>query len=139
MMNLSSVFKLTSLLALSAFIFAGCGSDSNPASPLANFQPEIVNNQDAFSFQVTAIENVTTVVSYTWANSGTQAVINHSSTVDSGSVAVIIFDNDGSQVYGNPLVASLNENSSVGVAGSWTITVTLVNAYGTLNFRADKL
>jgi PBP1b-binding outer membrane lipoprotein LpoB len=126
------------LLPLLAFVFTGCSSD-NPTAPLANFQPEIVNNQDSFQFQATAVENVSATVSYSWQNSGTQATINHSSTVDSGSVSVIILDNDGVQVYGNPLAASLNEPTSTGIAGTWTVRVTLLNCYGTLNFRAETL
>ena len=124
------------LLSMAGVI--GCNSAS-PTDPLANFQPEIVNNADNFSFQATAIENVTAVISYNWSNSGTQATINHSSVVDSGTAVVAIYDNNDSLVYTNGLVASLNEPSSVGVAGTWRIVVTLVNVYGTLNFTSQML
>ena len=142
------MFKLTSKklrttgIALTAFVAlaltVGCSS-SKPNAPISAFQPEIVNNTDAFSFQATAIENVSATMVYSWQNTGTQATINHSSTVDSGTVSVTILDANGTQVYANPLVASLNEPTTAGTAGVWTVTVTLTNAYGTLNFRADKL
>ncbi len=117
----------------------GCSSSSKPTSALSAFQPEIVNNQDAFSFQATAIDNVTATMVYTWQNTGQQATINHTSAVDSGTVSVTMADANGTQVYANPLVASLNEPTSTGVAGAWTITVTLTNVYGTLNFSSTKL
>lgn len=136
------LFTIQSALALTlvaTLFLTACSSSEPPTGALANFQPEIINNQDSFQFQATAVENVTATVSYSWANSGTQATINHSSVVDSGSVSVVILDNDGAQVYGNPLASSLNEPTGVGTAGIWTIQVTLANCYGTLNFRAETL
>ena len=133
------VLNMAIALVAALTLTVGCGSDSNPNASLNAFQPEIVNGVDAFSFQATAIENVSATMVYTWQNSGQQATINHSSTVDSGSVVVTMTDDAGAQVYTNPLVASLNEPTTSGTAGNWTITVTLTNVYGTLNFRADKL
>ncbi len=126
-------------LVAALMLTVGCGSSSNPSASLNAFQPEIINNADAFSFQATAVENVTATMVYTWQNTGQQATINHSSAVDSGTVSVTILDANGTQVYANPLVASLNEPTAAGVAGAWTVTVVVTNVYGTLNFRADKL
>ncbi len=128
---------LTMIVALALTV--GCSSSNNPSASLNAFQPEIVNNADAFSFQATAVENVSTSIAYTWQNTGQQATVNHSSAIDSGTVSVTITDANGVQVYANPLVASLNEPTASGTAGAWTITVVLTNVYGTLNFRADKL
>ncbi len=143
MFKLTSKKSRTAGIALTMFtalaLTVGCGSSSNPNAALNAFQPEIVNNTDAFSFQATAVENVSATMVYSWQNTGTQATINHSSAVDSGTVSVTILDANGTQVYSNPLVASLNEPTTAGTAGAWTITVTLTNVYGTLNFRADKL
>jgi len=115
----------------------GCSSDKN--NPLAAFQPEIINNTDAFEFQITDASNVTTTVSYTWANTGTQATIDHSTVTVEGSASINIQDADGTEVYSTPLAASLNEATTAGTAGDWTITVSFTNFSGTANFRAEKL
>jgi len=122
-------------LGLILALAAGCGNDNN--NTLAPFQPEIVNETDAFQFQVTNAENVTTVVSYTWQNTGTQATVNHSSTVNSGTATVTILDAQQTQVYTGGLVASANEPTQAGEAGAWTIQVVLMECSGTLNFRVE--
>lgn len=122
-------------LGLILALGAGCGNDNN--NTLAPFQPEIVNETDAFQFQVTNAENVTTVVNYTWQNTGTQATVNHSSTVNSGTATVTILDAQQTEVYSGGLVASANEPTLAGEAGAWTIQVVLMDCSGTLNFRVE--
>ncbi len=111
-----------------------CKNDS-----LAPFQPEIANNQDSFQLQATGVSYVSTTLVYAWRNSGTQATINHSTTTTTGSTLLVIKDSVGTTVYSKALVPSLNEPTSVGVPGTWSITLTLSNYSGTLNFRAQKL
>lgn len=125
------------LAAISLTAMIGCGSDKPPA-PLSQFQPEIVNNPDAFSFQATDVQNVSTTLTYVWANSGTQASVDHSSVVTAGSASVTLYDANDSLVYTQGLLASANEQSNVGVAGNWRLVVQLTNVNGTLNFRAQK-
>ena len=135
--------RFSPVILVAAFVMAililGCGSSNPPVSPLAPFQPQISNVADNFQFQATAIENVSATVSYMWSNSGAQATVNHSSTVDSGTATVSIYDNNNALVYSRGLSASLNEPTTAGVAGNWRVTVVLTNCYGTLNFRAQKL
>jgi hypothetical protein len=128
---LLTMFGLGLILAL----VAGCGNDNN--NTLAPFQPEVINDADAFQFQVTDAASVTTVVSYTWQNSGTQATVNHSSTISSGSATVTILDAQQTEVYTGGLVASANETTQAGEAGAWTIQVVLMECSGTLNFRVE--
>ena len=125
------------VLALVAFPI-GCGNDSKSTS-LAPFQPEIVNVQDNFSFQATGVENVSTTLTYTWQNSGSQATIDHSSVVTDGTASVTIYDTNDSLMYTRGLVASGSEPSAVGQTGAWRIVVTLANCSGTLNFRVQKM
>ena len=124
---------------LSALMVIGCSSSTPPSAPLANFSPEIVNNVDAFSFQITNGENITTIVEYNWENTGTQATIDHSTTTSAGSATLVVYDADSAQVYTSGLVASANEPSSVGTTGTWRIRVTFVNYSGTSNFSLQKL
>ncbi|WP_411281255.1 hypothetical protein [Gemmatimonas sp.] len=130
-------FAWTSLLV----VMAACGSDPlGPGDPLGAFQPEISNAADNFSLQATGVTNVTTTINYTWANSGTRATINHSTTTRAGSTLLVIKDANGATVYSKALSPSLNEPTSpVGVAGRWSVQLTLTNYSGTLNFRAQKL
>jgi len=133
----SSYYLLVSvLLILPALI--GCSSNK-PNNSLANFQPEVVNTQDSFSLQATGVDNVSTVLTYTWPNSGTRASIDHSTTTTAGSATVGLYDSVDSLVYTKGLVASSTQQSSAGIAGNWKIVVTLINYSGTLNFTTQKL
>ena len=128
------------LLACSAlFVFVLCGcSDDDPVA-LAPFEPEIVNVADSFSMQATDVKNVTTTVSYAWNNSETRATINHSTTSDFGSAVLEIRDSAGTIVYNETLSPSLNEASTEGLAGNWTIQVKFTGYTGTLNFTVQAL
>jgi hypothetical protein len=118
------------------FAIPACGA----TDPLAPFQPEISNVADNFALQATGVTNVTATRSYTWANSGTRATINHSTTTQSGTTLLVIRDGAGTTVYSRVLSPSLNEPSApIGVAGNWTVQLTMTNYTGTLNFRAQKL
>jgi hypothetical protein len=133
---------------ISKYIFAGfllilfislVGCSDNSTNSLAPFQPQIVNNQDAFSLQATNVSNVSTTLVYSWKNSGTRATINHSTTTNAGSTLLIIKDSVGTTIYSKSLSPSLNEPTSVGITGTWSINLMLTNYSGTLNFRAEKL
>ena len=123
---------LAALIAFSAL--GACGSD-----PLGPFQPQISNAADNFQLQATNVTNVTTTVTYPWVNSGTRATINHSTTTTAGSTLLVIKDAAGATVYSKALSPSLNEPTTAGQAGTWSIQLTLTNYSGTLNFRAQKL
>ena len=102
------------LVLLAVVLLAGC-NDSNPISA---FQPEIVNNQDAFEFQITAATDVSTTLNYSWLNTGTSATIDHSTATVDGSAAVTIRDAKGVQVYTDALKPNRVEPTSVGAAGA---------------------
>jgi hypothetical protein len=127
---------LVAALAAAALFAAGCSSDKNPIAP---FQPEVINNADAFQFQITHARNVSTTVSYTWTNTGTQATVNHSTALTAGSATVTVYDANNQQVYTHGLLASGTEQSAVGVAGSWRIRIVFGDFDGTANFRVEKL
>lgn len=115
-------------------IVAACGSDV--LSP--NFQPEIVNDVDAFSFQVTGLENASSTVTYAWQNTGTTATVNQSASIAAGAVSLVILDANGTQVYSRSLTENGTFVSSAGTSGTWTIRVIFNGAAGTVNFRADR-
>ena len=132
MTRLTRGLGISSLTLL--FAVAACSND-----PLAPFQPEVTNATDNFQAQATQVTGVTTTRTYAWQNSGTRATINHSTTLSAGTARLTIRDAAGTTVYDKALVPSLNEPTSAGAAGAWTIVVTLSGYSGTLNFRAQKL
>ena len=124
-------FPVLGLVAV--LVGAGC---SDPVSP---FQPELSNKTDTFEFQATGVSGVTSTYTYSWANTGSRASINHSTTTTAGSATLVIRDAAGTVVYNKALVPSLNEPTLNGVAGTWTIQLGLTGYSGTMNFRAQKL
>lgn len=126
------------LAALVVFVaVSACGSDkSNPLSPAV--QPEIINNADAFSFQVTGVQNASTTLTYSWQNTGTVATVNQSASIASGSATLVIRDAAGAQVYSRSLSDNGTFATSAGTTGTWTIRVVFSGTSGTINFRSDK-
>lgn len=135
----SWISPLSRALVALAFVFAvsACGSDrSDPLSPAV--QPEIINNADAFSFQVTGVSNASATLNYSWQNTGTVATVNQSASISAGSATLIIRDAAGTQVYSRSLSDNGTFSTSAGTAGTWTVRVVFTNTSGTVNFRADK-
>lgn len=131
-----TVIKIALFSSVIAVMVTGACSKNNP---LEAFEPEIVNNVDAFEFQATDLENVSFTHNYSWQNTGAAATINHSSAVAEGSATIIIYDANNTEVYSSALLASANEETATGNPGTWTVRVVLNNAAGTLNFRIEKL
>lgn len=130
-----SVRLVTAVVMLGAL--SACGSDrSNPLSPAV--QPEVVNNTDAFSFQVTGVQNASATLDYSWQNTGTVATVNQSASIASGSATLVIRDAAGTQVYSRSLSDNGTFTSTAGVAGTWTVRVVFSGTSGTINFRSDK-
>jgi hypothetical protein len=130
-----SVLPKTSNIAFGIALLAlGACSD-----PLAPFQPEVSNVADNFALQATGVSGVSRTVSYTWNNSATRATINHSTTTTAGSTQLTVRDAAGTIVYSRALAPSLNEPTTTGVAGAWTVQLQMSSYSGTLNFRAQKL
>src|SRR5688572_30065027 len=102
-------------------LVAGCGD--GPTAP--GVEPQITNIADAFSYQVTSLQNFSGTHSYTWQNTGTVAKITHASDAGAtGSATVTIRDAAGTQVYSGQLTSSGEPLSGpAGVAGAWTITI----------------
>lgn len=127
------------LLAAALLVGAvGCGGN-NPVNPA--YQPQIINLQDSFSFQLTGVQNGSASLTYTWQNTGTRATIDRSSSITAGTVNLTLKDSAGVVVYNRPLNgASGSAPTDIsGAAGAWTIIVDFASADGTINFRAQKL
>ena len=128
--------RSTAALVLLAAVSA-CGGSNSPIAP--QFQPQVVNNADAFSFQVTGVQNASSTLNYSWQNSGTRATVNQSASISGGSTTLVILDASGTQVYSQSLSANGTFATAVGTSGLWTIRIVFSGTSGTVNFRSDKL
>ena len=115
-------------------IAAGC-SDANVIGP-AN-QLEVSNVPGTFEWQVTALDEVTQTLSYSWSNPGTTADVNQASSVGAGTATVRVTDATGTEVYARSLAENGTFATGVGTTGTWTIVVMLDQVSGTLNFSLD--
>jgi len=116
---------------------AGC-SDNNTNVINPAFQPEVTNNIDNFQFQATGVTNVSQVLTYSWRNTGTQANVDQSCSITSGTAMLTMSDSTGTQVCSRNMADGGSVASAAGLPGTWTIRVMLNHVSGTLNFRAQK-
>jgi hypothetical protein len=116
---------------------AACGGGADNATA-PQYQPQVVNLQNDFAFQVTALQNVSDNVQYTWKNDGTAASVNQSPSNLSGSVSLVILDAAGTQVYARSLAENGTFTTVAGAAGAWTVRVRFSQASGAVNFRLQK-
>ena len=123
------------LPALVTFVLLTACSDSATAP---RFQPDVVNATNSFAFQATALSKVSDVAQYSWRNDGTTANVNQSPSNLSGTVSLVVLDAAGTQVYSRSLAENGTFVTSAGMAGLWTVRVTLSNVSGAVNFRLQK-
>jgi hypothetical protein len=109
---------------------------SDAASP--GIEPEVINLTDSFEYQVSSVQDYSGVVDYSWSNTGTQANVDQSTTVASGTLALQIRDASGTLVYEGSLADNGSFQTEAGVAGSWTVRLLYNEMSGTVNFRAQK-
>lgn len=135
-MRATAVFSRAAAIIALALV-AGCGD--GPTAP--GIQPQITNITDAFSYQVSSIQNFSGTYNYTWQNTGTVAKITHASDAGAtGTATLTVKDGDGTQVYTGELASSGQPLSApAGVAGAWTITLVYANYSNTqVNFGVLK-
>ena len=101
-------------------------------------QLEVTNVVDSFQWQVSDLDDVSQTLTYAWQNTGNQADVNQSVTLTSGSAFLRIEDSSGDEVYSRSLAENGTFSTAAGSGGTWTITVTLDRATGTLNFRVQR-
>ena len=134
-----SVLPLVAVLAVALVAGAGCGDSNNNNNVLAPaFQPEVANNIDNFQFQATNVTGVTQVLDYAWRDTGTQANVDQSCSITGGSATLSLRDSTGAVLYTRNLADGGSFTSTAGLAGTWSIRVTLNSVRGTLNFRVQK-
>ena len=84
-------------------------------------QLEVANASDTFEFQVSALDDVTQTLSYTWTITGPEATVDIAGALTAGTATVTIMDDQGVEVFSSSLNDSNNTNTNAGIAGTWTI------------------
>ena len=123
--------RTTALVTL--LLSMGCGD--SPTAP--GIEPQIVNNTDSFSYQVSDLSRVTGSWDYTWQNTGTTAKVSHASDAGAeGSATLTIVDAAGVQVYSGPFAPTGEVlTSPTGSSGAWMLRVTYTDYTNTqVNF-----
>jgi len=117
-------------------LLASCGDSANLIGP--ENELEVANATDTFQWQVSALSSVSQTLTYTWVNTGTTANVNQSSSLGGGSAVLRVIDDGDLEVYSRSLGENGTFETASGSTGNWTVTVTLTEATGTLNFRLQK-
>lgn len=99
-----------------------------------NNDPELVNEPDSLRYTAVDLENVNDKVSFTWINTGTKAAVLHRTFIHHGYGILVIQDGAGVQVDSTILQYELDTETREGTPGDWTVTLTLANARGRVDF-----
>ncbi len=123
------------ILAAVVLLAAGCGNKNVLTDPA--FQPQLTNETDNFAFQASNLDGVTQTLQWTWQNTQTNANVNHSSAITSGTAILTITDRLGVQQHMQPLAPSGTTGIGSGSPGAWTIRLALTDVRGTINFEVQ--
>lgn len=127
------VVAFLAFAACATVALTGCGSE-----PTSAYNPDVVNEPDNFSMQVSGATHLTETYSYEWPNSGSVAAVELASTVTSGAATLTILDALGAEVYGGSLALGGSIETSVGQSGPWTIRVALADFSGSVDLSVVK-
>jgi hypothetical protein len=128
--------RLLSALVFLSLTAAACDGGGGAIGP--DNELEVTNAVDQFEFQVSDLDRVTETLRYDWTNTGTQATIDVSEAITRGSAFLTIRDANGDAMYEANIADDSDGSTPTGVAGTWTIEITLFDASGTFNFRVQK-
>lgn len=99
-----------------------------------NNDPQLVNEPDSLRYTAVDLENVNDKITFTWTNTGTTAAVLHRTFIHHGYGILVIQDGAGVQVDSTILQYELDTETREGTPGDWTVTLTLANARGRVDF-----
>ena len=130
------ILRIPFALVLLSFAATACDSGGGVIGP--DNELEVTNAVDQFEFQVSDLDRVTETLRYAWTNTGTAATVDVSEAITRGSAFLTILDANGDPMYEADIGDDSDGSTPTGVAGTWTIEITLFDASGTFNFRVQK-
>ena len=112
---------------------AGCESTNS----LELSQVTVVNLSDAFSFSVTALDNVSDSEQHLWGMTGTEVAVDVTQSISSGDAILQIRDGGGTVVYQEDIGDQV-DSTFVGLTGLWQIDVVLTKVSGEFSFTVAR-
>ena len=126
-------FLPTLLVFLATLTSCSVGVPLGPES-----QVEVTKETDDFLLRAWYMENGTTTLTYSWGNTGTQATVDITQFISSGSVILIIKDDVGTVVHQDDIANDNDTDTAVGVAGDWEVELRFQNATGSFDLSIRK-
>ncbi len=134
MFRIKDFIKSKSTVLIAAALLTACGS--SPLGPDGRF--EVSSAADNFLFRMWTLENANDIRTYNWENTGTQATVDISQGISTGSVILTIHDAGGTQVHQSDVADDIDTETAIGVAGFWTIEVRLTSVTGSFDISVIK-
>jgi hypothetical protein len=101
--------------------------------------PAVTNTPEEFDFIATEMRNVNDKLVFVWPNTASRAAVHHNSFLHHGYGILVIQDAVGAVVDSTTLEWELESETSVGVPGDWTVSLTLASARGRAEFSLTPL
>ncbi len=134
MFRLEELRKFTLAAIIAPALLAACSD--NPLGPDGQF--EVSSAADNFLLRMWNLENAIDTRTYNWENTGTQATVNISQGISTGSVILTIKDAAGTVVHQDDVADDNDTDTAVGVTGLWTIEVRLESVNGWFDISVIK-
>jgi len=95
---------------------------------------------DSCRFQAESLDNVHDVTRWVWTNTGTTAVVHHLSFYHHGGSQLTILDANGDSILRRvPLEYALDDTTTAGAPGVWTVELQLFGGRGRVDISIVKL
>ncbi|MSR20482.1 MAG: hypothetical protein EXR91_05830 [Gemmatimonadetes bacterium] len=122
--------KLPALAVVAAISLAGCES-TNTLDPS---QITVVSLSDYFSFSATALDNVSDGERYFLSMTATQAVVDVTQAISSGTAILQIRGGGGTVFYQEDIKTRSTLRTPLAAAGLWQVDVVLTKVSGEFSF-----
>ena len=119
---------------LASATLTACGSD--PLGPDGRVQASV--GVDGILLQMWDLSDATDTRSYTWRNTGTQATVDILQLPCNGSAILIVKDGAGTIVHQEDILNDNDTDTSIGIAGEWTIEVQLQDVNCSFSISVNK-
>jgi hypothetical protein len=133
-----TAFRAKTLAGLGLLLTLGC-ADSIVRELDETNSPAVTNTPEEFAFIATEMRNVNDKLVFVWPNTASRAAVHHNSFLHHGHGVLVIQDAVGAVVDSTTLEWELESETSVGVPGDWTVSLTLASARGRAEFSLTPL